>query len=389
MSAVTARIAELVKMPSVSSVRPEFDMPNRAVVDRLAEWLEHEGFAIEIMPVTPDGKKANLVATKGRGPGGLVLSGHTDTVPFDAGKWSSDPFRATERDGKLYGLGTSDMKAFFALAIEASRRAEAASLREPLIVLATCDEECGMAGARALARADRPKARAAIIGEPTNLRPVRLHKGVTMARLTLTGRSGHSSDPSLGASALEGMRVALNELVTLRDEIGARHRNDALRPPVPTMNLGNVHGGDNPNRICAECALEFDLRVLPGMRESDVLVVLRARIEHALSGSGLSIDLHELHEAVPPFETPPAAAIVRTVEQLTGHAAEAVSFGTEGPFLNALGMETIVLGPGDIACAHQPDEHLALDRIEPTITLLERAIGELCVEAGRARDRIA
>jgi acetylornithine deacetylase len=380
---VLDRIAELVKTPSVSSVRPELDMPNRAVIDLLAGWLEHAGFAIEVLPVNADGSKANLIATKGRGPGGLVLSGHSDTVPFDLGKWSSDPFRATERDGKLYGLGTSDMKSFFALAIEAAQRIEASfwDRSEPLIVLATCDEECGMAGARSLVAAEKPKARAAIIGEPTNLRPVRLHKGVTMARLQLTGRSGHSSDPSLGASALEGMRIAMNELVGLRGELGERHRNDALHPPVPTMNLGNVHGGDNPNRICAECALEFDLRVLPGMRESDVLVVLRARIERALAGSGLSIDLHELHEAVPPFETPASAAIVRASEALTGHPAEAVSFGTEGPFLSALGMETIVLGPGDIACAHQPDEHLALDRIEPTITLLARAITQLCARA--------
>ena len=102
MDAITQRIAELVATPSVSAVRPELDMPNRAVVDVLANWLEHEGFAIEILPITDDGKKANLIATKGRGPGGLVLSGHTDTVPFDEGKWTSDPFRLTERDGKRF-----------------------------------------------------------------------------------------------------------------------------------------------------------------------------------------------------------------------------------------------------------------------------------------------
>jgi acetylornithine deacetylase len=375
---VVARIAELVKQPSVSAVRPELDMPNRGVVDLLAGWLEHEGFAIEILPITADGKKANLVATKGRGPGGLILSGHTDTVPFDAGKWSSDPFVLTERSGNLYGLGTSDMKGFFALAIEAARRVDASSLREPVIVLATCDEECGMAGARALVSAQKPKARGAIIGEPTNLRPVRMHKGVTMAYLKLVGRSGHSSDPSLGRSALEGMRVAMNEFVALREEIGARHKNDALRPPVPTMNLGNIHGGDNPNRICAECTLEFDLRVIPGMRDADVLATLRARVEKALAGSDLAIELGELHEGIPPFETPASTDIVRAVEELTGHAAEAVSFGTEGPFLNALGAWSVVLGPGDIACAHQPDEHLALDRLGPTIDLLERAIRKLC-----------
>ncbi len=375
---VIARIAELIATPSVSAVRPELDMPNRAVVDLLAGWLEHEGFAIEILPVTPDGKKANLIATRGSGPGGLVLSGHTDTVPYDAGKWSSDPFVATERDGKLFGLGTSDMKGFFPIAIEAARRVDASSLREPLIVLATCDEECGMAGARALVDARKPKARAAIIGEPTNLRPVRLHKGVTMARIKLTGRSGHSSDPSLGRSALEGMRIVMNELVALRDELGKKHRNDALRPPVPTMNLGNIHGGDNPNRICAECELQFDLRVLPGMHDRDVLATLRARIERALAGSDLAIAMDELHEGVPPFETAASAAIVRAAEELTGHQAEAVSFGTEGPFLSALGLETIVLGPGDIAVAHQPDEHLPLDRVEPMTSLLERTIRKLC-----------
>jgi len=378
MDAITQRIAELVAMPSVSAVRPELDMPNRAVVDLLAGWLEHEGFAVEILPVADGGKKANLIATKGRGPGGLVLSGHTDTVPYDPGKWTSDPFRLTERDGNLFGLGSSDMKGFFPIAIEAARRLPASSLREPIIVLATCDEECGMAGARALVDLQRPKARAAIIGEPTNLRPVRLHKGVTMARLKLIGRSGHSSDPSLGRSALEGMRAAMTEIVILREELAEKHWNDLLKPPITTMNLGNIHGGDNPNRICAECELQFDLRVLPGMRERDVLAVLRARIEHALAGSELKIEMEELHEGVPPFETSASAAIVKAAEEMTGHAAEAVSFGTEGPFLNAMGMETIVMGPGDIAVAHQPDEYLPADRIAPMVALLEKTIGKLC-----------
>ncbi len=378
MDLVIERLAGLVRTPSVSAVRPELDMPNREVVDLLAGWLEHDGFTVEILTVDEGRKKANLVATKGRGPGGLVLSGHTDTVPFDDGKWRSDPFRLSERDGNLYGLGTSDMKGFFPIAIEAARRVEASALREPLVVLATCDEECGMAGARALVDARRPKARSAIIGEPTNLVPVRLHKGVTMGRIKLVGRSGHSSDPSLGRSALEGMRVVLNELAGLRDELGLAHRNERLSPPVPTMNLGNVHGGDNPNRICAECELQFDLRVLPGMRDADVLRELRARIERALDGSELAIEMDELHAGVPPFETPAGAAIVKAVEELTGHAAEAVSFGTEGPFLNALGMETIVLGPGDIAVAHQPNECLPRARIAPMIELLERTIRRLC-----------
>ena len=377
------RIHALVATPSVSAVRPELDMPNRPVVDLLAGWLRDDGFQVEILAVDGPGK-ANLVATKGRGPGGLVLSGHTDTVPYDDGKWTSDPFRATERDGKLYGLGTSDMKGFFAVAIEAARRVDAASLRQPLVILATCDEECGMAGARALAARGRPLGRSAIIGEPTNLRPVRLHKGVTMEFVRLLGRSGHSSDPSLGRSALEGMRIVMNELTQLRDELAVRHRNPALHPPVPTMNLGNVHGGDNPNRIAASCELQFDLRVLPGMTDRGVLEELHGRIRRALAGSELTIEMGSLHEGIPPFETPAAAHIVKVAEALTGYAAEAVSFGTEGPFLSAMGMETIVLGPGDIRVAHQPDEYLPLDRIAPCVDLLEKIIGRLCVEGAEA-----
>ena len=241
-----------------------------------------------------------------------------------------------------------------------------------------------MSGARALAAAGRPLGRAAIIGEPTNLRPVRLHKGVTMEFVRLLGRSGHSSDPALGHSALEGMRVVMNELVRFRDELGARHHNTALRPPVPTMNLGSIHGGDNPNRIAASCELQFDLRVLPGMSSRAVLDELHGRIRRALEGSELGIEMGSLHEGIPPFETAATAHIVKVAEALTGHAAEAVSFGTEGPFLAAMGMETIVLGPGDIAVAHQPDEYLPLDRITPCVDLLEQIIGRLCLEEAPA-----
>src|SRR5690606_29615515 len=133
------------------------DQGNRAVLERLAEWLEGLGFAVEILPLTTHPDKANLIATLGAGPGGLVLAGHTDTVPYDDTRWSHDPFRLTEADGRLYGLGTSDMKSFFALAIAAARRFKAEDLRQPLIVLATADEESSMDGARALVRAGRPR----------------------------------------------------------------------------------------------------------------------------------------------------------------------------------------------------------------------------------------
>lgn len=236
-----------------------------------------------------------------------------------------------------------------------------------------------MDGARALVRAGRPRARYALIGEPTGLRPIRMHKGVMMERIRLTGRAGHSSDPALGNSALEGMQRVMTELLAWRAELQAQYRHPAFHVPVPTLNLGYIHGGDNPNRICGECELHIDLRPLPGMELDELRAEMRRRLERLLAGSGLVLDLEPLFGGVPPFETDAASAIVRAAERLTGHAAAAVAFGTEAPYLQQLGMETVVLGPGDIAQAHQPDEYLALDRIQPTVELLTRLIEHFCI----------
>ena len=147
----------------------------------------------------------------------------------------------------------------------AARGLRAADLTAPLILLATADEESSMDGAHLLVEQQRPRAAHAIIGEPTGLRPVRMHKGIAMEAIRLKGRSGHSSDPALGVNALDGMHQALDELITWRSELQARYRNPLFAVEVPTVNLGHIHGGDNPNRICAECELHFDIRPLPGM----------------------------------------------------------------------------------------------------------------------------
>jgi acetylornithine deacetylase len=368
-------IDRLVAIPSVSSVDAALDMPNRPLIDTLAGWLEDEGWSVELVEVPETrGAKANLIATRGRGAGGLVLAGHTDTVPFDEGRWSADPFRVREHEGALYGLGTSDMKAFLALAIEAARAFDEADLTEPLILLATADEEIGMSGARALVNAGRPRARRAIIGEPTGLAPVRMHKGCAMERLELTGKSGHSSDPRYGVSALDAMHGAIGELLAVREELARAHRHPGFEPPHPTLNLGRIEGGDSPNRICASCVLDYDLRVVPGMDAEDVRGAIHRRVASALAGRGVTIAHRSLAEEVRPFETPADEPLVRALESLTGHAAGGVSFGTEAPFLTELGIATVVLGPGDISVAHQPDEHLPLARIEPMLAILRGAI---------------
>ncbi|MFV1973805.1 MAG: acetylornithine deacetylase [Thiohalobacterales bacterium] len=371
-------IAALVREPSVSSGRPELDQSNRAVIDVLADWLEDTGFRVEITPLPENPGKANLVATLGTGPGGLVLAGHTDTVPWDEGQWTHDPFRLTEADHRLYGLGTSDMKAFLALAIDALRGLDAKRLREPVILLATADEETSMAGARLLAGQDTLHARHAIIGEPTGLRPVRMHKGIFMEAIRLHGHSGHSSDPSLGNSALEAMHRVIGALLAWRARLQEQHQNPLFAVPVPTLNLGHIHGGDNPNRICPDCELHIDLRPLPGMELDELRSQLRQCVTGTLAGSGIRIEFESLFDGIPAMETSATAAITRLTEQLTGHAAEAVAFGTEAPYLQALGMETIVLGPGDIAQAHQPDEYLAMERLQPTTRLLQSLVKSIC-----------
>lgn len=372
-------LAALIAAPSMSSVSPEFDTSNRPVIDRLALWLSGMGFQVEVLPLPSQPHKANLIATLGQGPGGLVLAGHTDTVPYDEGRWNHDPFRLVEAEGRYYGLGTSDMKGFFALAIEAARGLRAGDLKQPLILLATADEESSMEGAQALVELGRPRARHAVIGEPTGLRPVNAHKGIIMEGIRLTGRSGHSSDPSLGNSALEGMHSVIGALLAWRGELQRDHRDPRFTVPVPTLNLGHIHGGDNPNRICGQCDLHIDLRPLPGMELDELRATLEHRLGETLAGSGLQLEVRRLFHGTPAMHTPATAAIVQAAEQLSGHPAEAVAFCTEGPYLNRLGMDTIILGPGDIAQAHQPDEYLALERIDPMVRILQGLIQRFCL----------
>jgi acetylornithine deacetylase len=372
-------IAALIAAPSVSSVSPQWDQSNERVIELLESWTRGLGFHTQRIEIPDHPGKFNLIASAGGGPDGLVLSGHTDTVPYNPERWSFDPFRLTEASGRLYGLGTSDMKAFFALALEAVRDLDLGQLKRPLVILATADEESGMCGAQRLVDLQMRLGRHAVIGEPTGMRPVRMHKGIAMEAIRLQGRSGHSSDPSLGVNALEGMHRVIGEILAWRRELQQRYRNPAFRVPVATLNLGHIHGGDNPNRICGECELQIDLRPLPGMHLPELRESLRARIGFLLQGSGLDFELVSLFGGIEAMETPPNAAIVAAAEQLTGHRAEAVAFGTEGPYFRQLGIDTLVMGPGDIEQAHQPDEYLEAARIGPMVEVLRNLVRRFCL----------
>jgi acetylornithine deacetylase len=377
--ALQEMLTSLIATPSVSCTSADLDMSNRGVIDLLAEWLEDVGFSVEILSVPEHPGKFNLIGTLGKGTGGLILSGHTDTVPFDDNRWTHDPFRMTENNSRFYGLGSADMKSFLALAIEAATQFDKEQFQHPLIILATADEETAMSGARALSAADLEHGRYAVIGEPTGLRPIRQHKGVMMEAIILQGQSGHSSNPELGNNALEGMEAVMVELLSFRKELQQRHHDPAFAIPVPTMNFGHIHGGDNPNRICGECELHLDLRPLPGMQIDTLRRELHQRVESIAKPLGLGCEFKPLFAGIDAMQTIATSPIVTAAESLTGFTSDAVAFGTEGPYLNKLGIETVILGPGSIDQAHQPDEFLPLDQIKPTIEILRQLINKFCI----------
>ena len=276
LPSLKAQFAALLQTPSISCTQPELDQSNLPIIHLLSDWLSELGFTCNIQSIVGSPGKANLIAILGSGPSGLVLAGHTDTVPCNPERWQHDPFALTEADGRWYGLGSCDMKGFFPLIIEAVQAFRDQPFKQPLIILATADEESAMGGAQALAADDLFGARHAVIGEPTGLKPIRVHKGILMERVDIIGQAGHSSDPLLGRNAIEAMHQVINELLTLRSSWQQQWTNPLFSVPTPTLNLGCIHGGDNPNRICGRCALEFDLRPLPGMDPDELRATIGA-----------------------------------------------------------------------------------------------------------------
>ncbi len=384
-------IKQLLSTPSISCTSADIDQGNLHVINLLANWFESLGFHCEIQRLDKDGNidknKANLIATLGSGNNGLVLAGHTDTVPFDENRWQVDAFNLTEKDNRFYGLGSCDMKSFFAVIIEALKNINAESIdlnhiKQPLIILATADEETSMSGAKAIAKhADRfglNNARYAVIGEPTNMFPVRMHKGMMMEAIQLTGSAGHSSDPALGNNALEAMHKVITELLSWRGELQSKYKNPLFEVPVPTMNFGHIHGGDNPNRICGSCELQIDIRPLPGMEITDLRTEMQQRLKQVLQGSGIQLKTIPLTDGFDAMETDKNSDLVKLAEKMTQSESQVVAFGTEAPFYNGIGLETIVMGPGSIQQAHQPDEYIETKMLNPAVDVIRRLIEHYC-----------
>ncbi|WP_394132493.1 acetylornithine deacetylase [Shewanella maritima] len=371
---------QLIAAPSISSLEAKHDMSNKPVIDLLQQWFTELGFECQTPKVNDSRDKHNLVARLGQGSGGLLLAGHTDTVPFDEGRWNSSPFELIEKDNRWYGLGTCDMKGFFALIVEALKDLPVSEFKKPLTILASADEETTMNGAKAFAKETTVTPDFAIIGEPTSLKPVYMHKGHLAQGIRVTGRSGHSSDPAKGLNAIEVMHKVIGQLLKLKQHLSENYRENAFSVPYPTMNFGHIHGGDAANRICGCCDLHLDIRPLPGMELADLehmVLNYLAEISAAYPGS---INVSTLYPGSESFAGDANSDWTQVVEQLSGQQAQVVNYATEAPYIKQLGCQTLVLGPGSIEQAHQPDEFIDLAYMKPTIELLKKLIYKVCIK---------
>ncbi|ENM5770932.1 acetylornithine deacetylase [Vibrio mimicus] len=365
----------LISTSSISSTDARWDEGNEQVIAKLADWLSALGFAIQIEQVAPN--KQNLIAKLGSGEGGLLLAGHSDTVPFDEGRWNYNPHALTQANNRFYGLGTADMKGFFAFIYEAVKKVDWSKQTKPLYVLATCDEETTMLGARHFTENAPFKPDYCIIGEPTSLVPIRAHKGHVANAIRVTGKSGHSSNPALGVNAIEIMHEVLFALMQLRDRLIKEYHHPGFEIPTPTLNLGHIHGGDSPNRICGCCELHYDVRPLPGISLDGLDNLMRDALSEVQQKWPGRIELIPLHDPIPGYECAHDHPFILGISEICEQEAQTVNYCTEAPFLQQV-CPTLVLGPGSIDQAHQPDEFLAFEFIDPTVRVLSRAMQKYC-----------
>ena len=234
-----------------------------------------------------------------------------------------------------------------------------------------------MVGSCYLLECGKPETDYAIIDEPTAMQPIFAHKGISVVKIQLEGALGHSSDPSLGANALDAMHLVMGELIAMREELAAAKQNNAFAINVPTMNLDCMRAGDNANRICGHAALQIDLRLLLGMDSEAIHEALKRRIAAVVANTGVSLQLPTAYPPIPPFQSGPNGELLDALSGLSGN--QPVAFGTDAHFMQALGMETVVRWPGSVDQAHQPKEYLDKAQLAPAKDTLRRVIQKFCL----------
>ena len=354
---------------------------NLDLIEYVRDFLAAYSVDSHLVP-SDDGRKANLFATVGASrPGGIVLSGHTDVVPVDGQDWSSDPFAVEERDGRLYGRGTADMKSFIACALASVPALVEAELPRPVHFAFSYDEEVGCLGVGRMIDAileTLPQPAAVIVGEPTSMRIAAAHKGICAMTTTVRGREAHSSRPQDGVNAIAAAADLVAAIYRIGDALAETERDDRFDPPFTSFNVGRIDGGDAINIIARECTLKWEFRPIPGADPDAIL----GRVEYYVARDLLprmrarapSTSVETVRDLlVPPFEAGDGSPAIAIARRATGdNDSGTLAFVTEASLFAKAGLPAVICGPGDIAQAHQPDEFVALDQLDACLDFIER-----------------
>jgi len=347
---------------------------NLELIHYIRDYLA--GFGVDARLVFNDeGSKANLFATIGVNiPGGVVLSGHTDVVPVDGQDWSSNPFEADERGGKLYGRGTADMKGFVACALAAVPMFVAAGLKKPVHFAFSYDEEVGCLGVQEmlpeLKKCIAPP-RLVVVGEPTSMQVANAHKGQHVSCTRIVGKEAHSSRPEDGLNAVEVAAELIAFIGGLRDE--ARDtgvRDDQFDPPYTSFNIGPIKGGSAFNIISNTCEFDWEFRPVPGADAQQILGAYQAYLDDIVNPRLAAFDAtcfaeNSVWAYLPPLKAEPGSdAETLALSLAAKNDTGVVAFGTEAGHFQNIEFPAVVCGPGDIAQAHKPDEFIELSQLK-------------------------
>jgi acetylornithine deacetylase len=375
-------LARLVAFPSVST------SSNLDIIGFCRDWLNSHGVESHVV-MSPEGDKANLYATIGpQVEGGIVLSGHTDVVPVEGQNWSTDPWTLTERNGRLYGRGATDMKGFDALVLALVPEMVRAPLKRPVHIALSYDEEIACRGAPSMVQAmarSIPAPSAVIVGEPTRHAVVTGHKASVQLRTQVTGYAVHSSRIDQGVSAV--MNAA--RLITWHEDVMEENRRrvdpeNPFEPPYTTLHCGMMAGGNAANVVSSSAWFFTDIRAIPTESPMDYLAryeayirdVVEPRMKAIAPDTGIAV---EVIAEVPGLKPETDGAAERLMRRLTGdNGTHVVSYGTEAGLFQRVGWSTVVCGPGDIAQAHQPDEYIEVSEFQAGEAVLRRLIADLC-----------
>ena len=354
---------------------------NLALIEFVRDYLAGLGIDSELI-YSDDRRKANLYARLGpAGAGGVMLSGHSDVVPVDGQAWTLPPFALTERDGKLYGRGTADMKGYIACVLAALPAFLASPMRVPLHLAISYDEEVGCLGVRSLIEAlehrpERPSL--CIIGEPTSMRPVLGHKGKLGMRCEVHGAACHSAYAPQGVNAIEYAAKLINRLGEIGQRLAAKERHDArFDPPYSTVQTGTISGGSALNIVPEHCRFDFEVRTLPADNAETIASELQAyaaelvpQMNAVQPGTGIRFTPISAYPGLATAADSEAAQLLALISGSDDFGT--VAFGTEGGLFDQAGIATVVCGPGSMDQGHKPDEYVSVEQLSQCDAMLRR-----------------